>query len=518
MAEVVLSMTDVHKSFGPVQALRGAQLELRRGEIHALAGENGAGKSTLMHIIDGILQPDRGEIRLDGAPVRIASPNAANRLGIGFVHQEIALCPEISVAENMFMAETGSSHTLLMDYRALVVRAGEILKEIGDIDPRRRAGDLSISQQQIVEIAKALTLDCRILILDEPTAALTETEAQTLFKIMRRLADRGIAIIYISHRMAEIFQHCDRITIMRDGCHIKTADIAAITPEDVVNSMVGRVLDKLYPPKQAPDAKSDDVLLSVRNLTEGLRVSNVSFDLRKGEILGLAGLIGAGRSEIVRAICRLEGKAEGEVVLKGLKLSLRDYRDSIREGLVYVSEDRKGDGLFLNMSIASNVSALDLKRVANPFGLISRRQETTRAEHYGTRLKLRSNGVGDAVNTLSGGNQQKVALAKMLSVEPEVVFLDEPTRGVDVGAKAEIHRQIRDLANEGVGVVVISSELPELIGVSDRVLVVREGRITGEVTGAEMTEERIMQLASISSQLTQGDTSPVDVTASQGKA
>ncbi|MFN3636744.1 MAG: ATP-binding cassette domain-containing protein, partial [Rhizobium rhizophilum] len=241
MAEVVLSMTDVHKSFEPVQALRGAQLELRRGEIHALAGENGAGTSTLMHIIDGILQPDRGEIRLDGAPVRIASPNAANRLGIGFVHQEIALCPEISVAENMFMAETGSSRTLLMDYRALVVRADEILKEIGDIDPRRRAGDLSISQQQIVEIAKALTLDCRILILDEPTAALTETEAQTLFKIMHRLADRGIAIIYISHRMAEIFQHCDRITIMRDGCHIKTADIAAITPEDVVNSMVGRV-------------------------------------------------------------------------------------------------------------------------------------------------------------------------------------------------------------------------------------------------------------------------------------
>ncbi len=272
MAEVVLSMTDVHKSFGPVQALRGAQLELRRGEIHALAGENGAGKSTLMHIIDGILQPDSGEIRLDGAPVRIASPNVANRLGIGFVHQEIALCPEISVAENMFMAETGRSRTLLMDYRALVVRAGEILKEIGDIDPRRRAGDLSISQQQIVEIAKALTLDCRILILDEPTAALTETEAQTLFKIMRRLADRGIAIIYISHRMAEIFQHCDRITIMRDGCHIKTAEVAAITPEDVVNSMVGRVLDKLYPPKQAPDAKSHDVILSVRNLTEGRRV------------------------------------------------------------------------------------------------------------------------------------------------------------------------------------------------------------------------------------------------------
>ncbi|MGP4805133.1 sugar ABC transporter ATP-binding protein [Agrobacterium cavarae] len=499
MAEVVLSMTNIHKSFGPVRALRGAQLELRRGEIHALAGENGAGKSTLMHIIDGILQPDDGEIRIDGAPVRIASPNAANRLGIGFVHQEIALCPEISVAENMFMAETGQSRTLMMDYRSLYARAANILKELGDIDPRRRAGDLSISQQQIVEIAKALTLDCRILILDEPTAALTETEAQTLFKIMHRLAERGIAIIYISHRMAEIFQHCDRITIMRDGSHIKTADIAAIAPQEVVNSMVGRVLDKLYPPKQAPDATSDEIILSVQGLTEGKRVSNVSFDLRKGEILGLAGLIGAGRSEIVRAICRLEGKAEGEISLKGRKLSLRDYRDSIREGLVYVSEDRKGDGLFLNMSIASNVSALDVGRVSNRLGFISSRKETGRARYFGERLKLRSNGVGDAVNTLSGGNQQKVALAKMLSVEPEVVFLDEPTRGVDVGAKAEIHRQIRDLANEGVGVVVISSELPELIGVSDRILVVREGRITGEVTGPDMTEERIMHLASISS-------------------
>jgi len=499
MAGVVLSVTDVHKSFGPVQALRGAELELRRGEIHALAGENGAGKSTLMHIIDGILQPDRGEIRLDGVPVRIPSPNAANRLGIGFVHQEISLCPEISVAENMFMAETGASRTWFMDYRSLAVRAERILREIGDIDPRRLAGDLSISQQQIVEIAKALTLDCRILILDEPTAALTEAEAQTLFRIMRRLADRGIAIIYISHRMAEIFEHCDRVTVMRDGCHIRTADIAAITPEEVVNSMVGRVLDKLYPPKQAPDARSDEVILSVRGLSEGRRVSNVSFDLRKGEILGLAGLIGAGRSEIVRAICRLEGKVSGEVFLRGRKLALRDYRDSIREGLVYVSEDRKGDGLFLNMSISSNVSALDVRRVSNRFGFISRHQELGRAEQFGSRLKLKFNRLDDPVNTLSGGNQQKVALARMLSVDPQVVFLDEPTRGVDVGAKAEIHRQIRDLANEGVGIVVISSELPELIGVSDRVLVVREGRIAGEVSGEDMTEERIMQLASIDS-------------------
>ncbi len=497
MGEVILSMTDIHKAFGPVKALRNAALELRRGEIHALAGENGAGKSTLMHIIDGILQPDGGEILLDGKPVRISSPNAANRLGIGFVHQEIALCPEISVAENMFMSETGQSPSLFMNYRDLEKRAATVLREIGDIDPARRAGDLSISQQQIVEIAKALTLDCRILILDEPTAALTETEAQTLFRIMHRLAARGIAIIYISHRMAEIFEHCDRITVMRDGCHFRTENIDDISPEEVVNSMVGRVLDKLYPAKLADDEKSDEVILSVRGLNEGKRVFDVDFDLRRGEILGFAGLIGAGRSEIARAVCRLEGKPKGDVALHGRSLKLRDYRDSIREGIVYLSEDRKGDGLFLNMSIASNVSALDIGRISNGMGLIERRKEMKRADELGRRLKLRANSVGDAVSTLSGGNQQKVALAKMLSVELEVIFLDEPTRGVDVGAKAEIHRQIRELAREGVGVVVISSELPELIGVSDRVLVVREGRITGEVEGDDMTEEKIMQLASI---------------------
>jgi len=497
MGEVILSMTNIHKAFGPVRALRSAALELRRGEIHALAGENGAGKSTLMHIIDGILQPDGGEILLDGKPVRISSPNAANRLGIGFVHQEIALCPEISVAENMYMSETGQSRSWFMNYRDLEKRAATVLREIGDIDPTRRAGDLSISQQQIVEIAKALTLDCRILILDEPTAALTETEAQTLFKIMRRLAARGIAIIYISHRMAEIFEHCDRITVMRDGCHIRTENIAEISPEEVVNSMVGRVLDKLYPPKLADDEKSNEVILSVRGLNEGKRIFDVDFDLRRGEILGFAGLIGAGRSEIARAVCRLEGKPKGEVALRGRLLKLRDYRDSIREGIVYLSEDRKGDGLFLNMSIAANVSALDIGRISNGMGFIQRRKEMKRADELGRRLKLRANSVGDAVSTLSGGNQQKVALAKMLSVEPQVIFLDEPTRGVDVGAKAEIHRQIRELAREGVGVVVISSELPELIGVSDRVLVVREGRITGEVEGDAMTEEKIMQLASI---------------------
>ncbi|WP_196258103.1 sugar ABC transporter ATP-binding protein [Pelagibacterium limicola] len=492
----ILKITNLVKSFGPIRALRGVDFELRRGEIHALAGENGAGKSTLMNVIDGILAPDSGEIFLDGEPVTIKSSAMAQRLGIGFVHQEIALCPDVTVAENIFMSVTNTSRTPLMDYRGIERKSSEILSQLGEIDPAALVRSLSISQQQLVEIAKALTLDCRLLILDEPTAALTEREAQILFGIMRHLAARGISIIYISHRMVEIFENCDRVTVFRDGQYITTMNVADTTPGAVVSAMVGRVIDNLYPPKQAEHQKSDEVILDVRNLCEVRRFRDVSFQLRKGEILGLAGLIGAGRSEIVKGICRLEGQVSGDVFLHGRKLDLKNYGQSIAEGLVYLSEDRKGDGLFLDMAIAANVSALDVAQVAAG-GIISERRETEQAERLGRSLNLKCGHVGQPVSALSGGNQQKVAIAKMLSVSPKVVFLDEPTRGVDVGAKAEIHRIVRDLANRGVGVIVISSELPELIGVCDRVLVVREGQITGEVTGIGMTEDRIMYLASI---------------------
>ncbi|APH71301.1 sugar ABC transporter ATP-binding protein [Aquibium oceanicum] len=495
--DLILQIRDLTKSFGPIRALRGLGFELRRGEIHGLAGENGAGKSTLMNIIDGILRPDSGEIRLDGVPVDITSPAMAQKLGIGLVHQEIALCPDVSVAENIFMGVTSTSRAMLMDYRAIERRAGEILHRLGDIDPAAMVRTLSISQQQLVEIAKALTLDCRVLILDEPTAALTEREAQVLFDIMRRLASQGISIIYISHRMVEIFDNCDRVTVLRDGQYIATMNVADVSPRDVVSAMVGRVIDELYPPKQAAEEKSGEIILDVRGLSEKRRFRDVSFHLRKGEILGLAGLIGAGRSEIVKGICCLEGEVSGEVRLNGRTLRLGHYADSIREGMVYLSEDRKGDGLFLDLSIAANVSALAVEQVATGAGIIDDRSETAQAEKLGSRLGLRCGHVGQPVSALSGGNQQKVAIAKMLSVDPRVIFLDEPTRGVDVGAKAEIHRILRELARGGVGIVIISSELPELIGVCDRVLVVREGRISGEVAGDEMTEDRIMYLASI---------------------
>lgn len=495
MQETILQISNLSKSFGPVKALRGVNFELRKGEIHAIAGENGAGKSTLMNVIDGILRPDSGEILLDGAPVTITSPTMAQRMGIGFVHQEIALCPDVSVAENIYMAKTNVSRSWLMNYTQLEADARTVFSQLSDIDPSAMVGSLSISNQQLVEIAKALTLDCRILILDEPTAALTEAEAQTLFGIMRDLADRGMSIIYISHRMVEIFDNCDRVSVFRDGQHITTENVADIAPGDVVNAMVGRKIDHLYPDKLA--TPSEDVILEVRNLCEATRFRDVSFTMKKGEILGVAGLIGAGRSEIAKGICKLEGKVTGDVALNGKVLNLRDYRDSIANGIVYLSEDRKGDGVFLEMAISQNVSALKVEQVANGLGLINANAEEAQAGTLGRKLNLKCGRLADPVSSLSGGNQQKVALAKMLSVDPKLILLDEPTRGVDVGAKSEIHRILRELAEEGVGILVISSELPELIGVCDRVMVVREGRISGEVTGDQMTEENIMRLASV---------------------
>lgn len=494
--DIVLKIVNVSKSFGAIQALRGVDFELRRGEIHAIAGENGAGKSTLMNIVDGILQPDSGEIILNGEPVTISSPARAQELGIGFVHQEIALCPDVTVAENIFMAEINASRRWFMDFSQFNERARQALAQLSPIDPKTLVKDLSISSQQLVEIAKALTLDCKILILDEPTAALTEREARVLFGIMRQLAARGISIIYISHRMVEIFENCDRVSVFRDGRHIVTRDVADVTPDDIVNSMVGRVIGKLYPPKQPAADRSFEKLLEVRNLGDGRRFRDVSFEVRKGEILGVAGLIGAGRSEIVKGICGLHERTDGDIRLAGTPLTARSYRESIDRGMVYLSEDRKGEGVFLELSIAANVSALALEQVSTRWGTVDTGREVDQARRLGDRLGLKRGSIRDPVSSLSGGNQQKVAIAKMLSVSPRVIFLDEPTRGVDVGAKSEIHRILRDLAQAGVGIVVVSSELPELIGLCDRVLVVREGTISGEVEGDMLTEENIMRLAS----------------------
>ncbi|MDQ0393332.1 sugar ABC transporter ATP-binding protein [Labrys monachus] len=489
----LLSIRSLSKAYGPVRALSDVQFDLRAGEIHALAGENGAGKSTLMKIISGIVTPDEGEIRIDGELVVLDSAAKALSLGIGLVHQEIVLCPDVTVAENILMAATARRRTLFMNYRALEARARQAMNRLAPIPVDTLVGSLPISHQQLVEIAKALTLDCRILILDEPTAALTERETDSLFAILRELRAEGVAIIYISHRMAEIFALCDRITVFRDGRYIGTEDIASTTPEQVVTRMVGRQIENLYPPKSA--APPGAPLLEVRGLA-GDRFRSVDFDVGIGEIVGFAGLIGAGRSEIVKAVCGLYPRSAGTLTLRGKPVAFHGYADAVAEGVVYLSENRKTEGVFLDLSIAANISALDLGRVSSRLGALDFRKETNQARLLGRRVNLKAGSLSDPVSTLSGGNQQKVAIAKMLSVDPALVFLDEPTRGVDVGAKSEIHRILRDLCNAGVGVVVISSELPELIGLCDRILVVHEGGIAGTVEGEDMTEETIIRLAS----------------------
>ncbi len=497
MASVpVLEIRNVSKHFGAVKALTNVSFSLEKGEVHALCGENGAGKSTLMNIIAGVLQPSEGEILVDGLPVKVTSPSLAQSLGLGLVHQEIALCPDATVAENMFMAATNRRRSPFMNYGRLEWDAQAVMNRLAPIDVRRKVGELSISSQQLVEIAKALTLDCRVLIFDEPTAALTEAEAQVLFGIIRDLKAQGISIIYISHRMAEIFSLCDRVTVFRDGRYVSTENVADLTPEDVVRRMVGREITQLYPEKQADEERSGETILQVGNLADGSRFRDVSFELRKGEILGVGGLIGSGRTEIAEGICGLRPVTEGEVQLHGQRLRAPSYAEAVQAGVVYLSEDRKGSGVFLDLSIAQNIAVLDLKSLTGPLGLLNSKAEAERARDLTWRLGVRMGGIDMPVSSLSGGNQQKVAIAKQLAVNPKVILMDEPTRGIDVGAKSEIHRLLRDLARSGIGIIVISSELPELLGLCDRVLVIREGTVAGEVEGETMTEEAIMRLAS----------------------
>jgi ribose transport system ATP-binding protein len=495
-AAPLLELRGIAKHFGASRALAGVHFSLRRGEIHALCGENGAGKSTLMKIIDGIYRPDAGDIVLDGEQVVIDGPAHAMRLGIGLVHQEIALCGDATVAENIFMHETGAGGRAWMDYTGLNERAARVLAKLGqEIAPDRRVDDLPICQQQLVEIAKALTLDCKVLILDEPTAALTELESVALFRVLHDLQAQGIGIIYISHRMAEIFAHCDRATVLRDGRDVLCEPIADLSPDVLVRAMVGRDLGHYFPPKAEVDTGSTP-LLEVDDIADDECVHGISLTLQRGEVLGIAGLMGAGRTELAEMICGLRRVRRGGVRLNGRRVTIRQYGDALRHGIAYLSEDRKAAGVFLEMSVAQNISSMAARLVSSRWGLLRRSAERSLGEEMVAQLNIKTAGLANEVASLSGGNQQKVAIAKLLATHPVVMLMDEPTRGVDVGAKSEIHHLLRELANQGVGVIVISSELPEIIGLCDRALVIREGLVAGEVAAKDMTEESLLRLAS----------------------
>ena len=494
--DIVLEVKNIVKSFGPTKALRGVNFELRSGEVHAIVGENGAGKSTLMNIIDGVLLPDEGEIYIEGKRVEIRSPHEAHSLGIGFVHQEIALCPHVSVAENVFMSEINNSRNFSMNYNKLYQRTEEILKPLSKIDPKENVSELSISNQQVVEIAKALSMNCKILIFDEPTSALTESETEALFKIIRELKEKGLGIIYISHRMPEIFSQCDRVTILRDGVYISTKDIQETDSKSIVNMMVGREVNDLYPEKNAAGGdKSEDIIFEIRNFSDGKRFRDINFEVRQGEILGLAGLVGAGRSETAQAVCGFSSKVSGEVYYKGKKVKVDSSQDSIDNGIVYLTEDRKALGLFLDLSIKTNISAMKLGNVSRR-GIVVNKLESEQGTKYAKEIGIKCASIDRNASSLSGGNQQKILIAKLLTTNPKVIFMDEPTRGIDVGAKHEIHKLIRQLSNQGTAIVFISSELSEVIGMCDRVKVMHEGSIRGEVSGEEVNEKRIIQLAS----------------------
>ena len=498
MAENILELRGLSKSFGSNQVLFDVNFSLKPGEVHAIIGENGAGKSTMMNITYGLVRPNSGEIYVDGEKVEIKSPNDAEKYGICFVHQEIALCQEMSIAQNIFMTRVKNMKTLDMNYKAINEEAQRLIDEIvPGFDVSQPVESLNIAGQQVVEIAKALSMDCKILILDEPTSSLSDKETVALYRIMDNLKEKGIGIVYISHRLAEIFEKCDRVSVLRDGYMINTYDVNNVSSEQLVNDMAGRELTNIYPPKGENLEYTDEtVLLEVKNLSAKRRFKDVNFKLHKGEILGFSGLVGAGRTEIMEAIVGLRNvKPGGEVIFEGKNILGTPAKKIFKSGLVYLPESRKETGLFLEMGIHWNTSSLHLETVQNG-ALLSGSKELAQAQKFIETMRTKCSSATQPVNSLSGGNQQKVLFSKMLTVTPKIIIADEPTRGVDVGAKSEIHNLLRSLANDGTGVIVVSSELNEILGICDRVLVMYEGKIVGEVKGDDVVANNVMHYAS----------------------
>jgi len=489
----LLEATGITKQFPGTLALDGVQLELLPGEIHAVMGENGAGKSTLMKILAGVNVADSGEIRFEGQPVSPASPREALALGIAIVHQELSLIPTLTVAENIYPGRLPVNALGMVRYRQLYAQAQQVLDDLHmDVDAHAPVEFLSVASQQLVEIAKALSLHCKVLILDEPTSALTDHEADNLLAFLRRLASDGVGILYISHKLKEVFSVADRITVLRDGRYVGTRITSETTQDDVIRMMVGRELGNMYPVKSGTRGAP---LLEARNLRRRGSAIHNSFQLYSGEVLGFAGLIGSGRSELARALFGAEPREAGEILLNGVPVDIRSPKAAIELGIGYLPEDRKTAGLFLEMSVKLNVEATVIDDVSAS-GVVIGSKERALAERYVEQLNISTPGIEQEVRRLSGGNQQKALVAKWLAIKPKILIVDEPTRGIDVGAKKEIHFLLRTLADNGVGVIMISSELPEVLGMSDRILVMHEGAIVAEIESAEATEENIIRAAS----------------------
>ncbi|MFH8252637.1 sugar ABC transporter ATP-binding protein [Microbacterium sp. B2969] len=484
-----LELRRVVKSFGPVVALRSGTLTLQPGSIHALIGENGAGKSTLVKIVAGLYRRDAGEFVLHGQPVDFTSTAQSKAAGIAVIYQEPTLFPDLSVTENIFMGRQPTGRMGRIDRKAMRIETQQIFQRLGvSIDPDRVTEGLSIADQQIIEIAKAISLDATVLIMDEPTAALSGVEVERLFAVARSLRDEGRALLFISHRFDEVFALCDTVTVMRDGAYVDTTPIADTTVDELVRQMVGRDVTELFP--KLP-AEVGDVVLEVEGLTRTGVFRDISFTLRQGEIVGLAGLVGAGRSEVARAIFGVDAYDSGRVRLHGRTLPKGDPRAATSRGLALVPEDRRKQGLVLDEGVTRNIT-LAIRSKLSKWGLIWGGLENKAAQVWASRLEVKTAALDAEAGTLSGGNQQKVVLGKWLATDPTVLFVDEPTRGIDVGTKAEVHRLLSQLAQRGIAILMISSELPEVLGMADRVLVMREGRLTGEFTREEATPEAVM--------------------------
>jgi ribose transport system ATP-binding protein len=498
--DAILESRGICKSFPGVKALDRVEFAIRRGTLHALVGENGAGKSTLMNVLAGVYQPDQGQIFLDGRAVSFRNPREAQQAGISIIHQELNLVPDMTVAENIFLGREPRNRFGLVDYRKMHDDARRLLAILDlEIDPGMPVARLRVGAQQVVEIAKALSFDARIIIMDEPTSSITEQEVESLFRLILQLKRRGVAIIYITHKLDELAHIADEITVLRDGRFVATKPFGAVTQDEIVRLMVGRELAEMFP-KTA--GKTGDDVLQIRGVslrhpdrTEDYVVRDVSFAVRRGEVVGIFGLMGAGRTELLQSIFGLHPHAStGRIAVTGRQMTIRSPRDAIRAGIALAPEDRKRDGLILTMNVAENVSLACLERTT-PWGLLQPSRERTLVGKYMDRLAVKSPSLSAPVRNLSGGNQQKVVVSKWLATQPKVLLLDEPTRGIDINAKREIYALIDELARSGLGVVMVSSELPEIMALSDRILVLAEGRVTAEFGRGDATEEKLLSAA-----------------------